>query len=658
MPMQLDVLKSSNTNPNSLTVSSPTIVLVDFCIVERDFSSSLTREIKDINAMSNLYIILANEGFENVKLSYLGEIWVLMEMDSIVSKEKISKHVGVRSWFSELKPACNSFVSNKRIVWIFVEGLPIKAYTRNTFAKIVSQWGELTDVEDKENSILSFKRLCLKSKPYLIINDKIKIIIKGQIDWIWVKDLEAWCPDFDVEQEDSNSSDEESKGDFVGNKIGNFDFDNEDDIDHVSDSSCMHGKDKPSNSNEPVDPNKSEDPFEIYKILKKKKESEVTKSDDPQFPPGFTPEVVDENVIEINPDDVVEDNVKEIGSEKNLKSKNSVVNNKEGFSSEHIGSSFASKFKTGGSILEVMDELITMGQTMGCNMEGCMKNIESIIGLGNKAKKGWIQELNLKHRVNFVAIQETKMQKIDLFSIKALWGNFCFDYALCSSIGFSGGILCVWDPRLFVKDNVTVSDSFLAVSGTWVPSSTKLLIISVYAPQELSDRKMLWDYFHHLIDSWDGECVILGDFNEVRSEHERHGTVFNLNGTNAFNNFITMAGLVDLPLEGYSFTWSHKSASKMSKLDRFLITEGLLSLFPSMSVICLDRHLSDHRPILLRELNVDYGPSPFCFFHSWSHKKGFDKFVETTWKNAACMETNAIVNLKKKLQALKTSIKQ
>ncbi|GKD92855.1 RNA-directed DNA polymerase, eukaryota, partial [Tanacetum coccineum] len=96
----------------------------------------------------------------------------------------------------------------------------------------------------------------------------------------------------------------------------------------------------------------------------------------------------------------------------------------------------------------------------------------------------------------------------------------------------------------------------------------------------------------------------------------------------------------------------------MSKLDRFLITKGLLSLFPSMLAICLDRYLSDHRPILLPELNVDYGPSPFCFFHSWFHKKGFDNLVEITWKNAACMETNAIVKLKKKLQALKIAIKQ
>nr|GEV07017.1 RNA-directed DNA polymerase, eukaryota [Tanacetum cinerariifolium] len=39
----------------------------------------------------------------------------------------------------------------------------------------------------------------------------------------------------------------------------------------------------------------------------------------------------------------------------------------------------------------------------------------------------------------------------------------------------------------------------------------------------------------------------------------------------------------------------------MSKLDRFLVTNGLLSLFPHVSAVCLDRHISDHRPILPRE---------------------------------------------------------
>nr|GFA40594.1 RNA-directed DNA polymerase, eukaryota [Tanacetum cinerariifolium] len=120
-------------------------------------------------------------------------------------------------------------------------------------------------------------------------------------------------------------------------------------------------------------------------------------------------------------------------------------------------------------------------------------------------------------------------------------------------------------------DNATISDSFVAVRGTWIPSSTKLMIVSVYAPQDLSEKKYLWEYISHIIDSWDGECIILGDFNKVRSEHERFGTIFNEFGANAFNHFISTASLIDLPLEGYSYTWAIKSASKMSKLDSKII---------------------------------------------------------------------------------------
>nr|GEW56594.1 RNA-directed DNA polymerase, eukaryota [Tanacetum cinerariifolium] len=108
---------------------------------------------------------------------------------------------------------------------------------------------------------------------------------------------------------------------------------------------------------------------------------------------------------------------------------------------------------------------------------------------------------------------------------------------------------------------------------------------------------------------------------------------------------------------GYAFTWAHKSASNMSKLDRYLISEGVLDLFPHLSALCLDRHLSDHRPILLREKNYDYGPSSFRFFHSWFAMKGFNSFVETTWKSLNIVEPNGLIRLKKKLQALKIAIK-
>ncbi|GKA44708.1 RNA-directed DNA polymerase, eukaryota, partial [Tanacetum coccineum] len=156
---------------------------------------------------------------------------------------------------------------------------------------------------------------------------------------------------------------------------------------------------------------------------------------------------------------------------------------------------------------------------------------------------------------------------------------------------------------------------------------------------------------------WDGETVVMGDFNEVRTEQEMFGSTFNIQGDNASNNFIYLAGLVDLHLGGYSYTWAHKSASKMSKLDRFYISEGLLDLFPHLSGLCLDRHLSDHRPIIMFESKLDYGPIPFRMFHSWFKMEGFDKFVEHTWDSMNVMDSNGLICMKKKLQLLKNAIK-
>ncbi|GJR37206.1 RNA-directed DNA polymerase, eukaryota [Tanacetum coccineum] len=532
------VLHAGRGNTSKVIESTPAIVLDDNYLLERDYSCSLMGKIKDIDGLPNLYLILSKEGFENVKLTHLGGLSVLLDLDSIETKKKVFNHVGVGSWFNGLQPACGSFVCDERITWISIEGLPIKAMTHNTFVKIVSSWGELTEIEDPKTNSLSYKQLC---------------------------ELESWSPKFiDLNDEDLESGDE-TDGEEKDNNNGNFENDlqpdNEYDLDHVSESSCMHANDQEHNYASKCTelPNHSDDPFEIYKILDKNKDK-----------------VVSEKNKDKPKEDLLDKN-KDIAS---------VTSGIKGFTT----------LKSGGSLLDVIEELIK--------------------GLGHKAKKGWIQELNTKHRVSFVALQETKMEKIDLFSIKELWGNFSFDYVFSPSVGFSGGILCVWDPSLFLKDNSTISDSFVAIRGTWIPSSTKILIISVYAPQELTEKRILWDYLRHMINDWDGECVILGDFNEVRSIHERFGTVFNPFGANSFNNFINMAGLINLPLEGYSFTWPHKSASKMSKLDRFLISEGLLTLYPSLSALCLDRHLSDHRPILLRELKVDYGSTLFRFFHS------------------------------------------
>ncbi|GJU40050.1 hypothetical protein Tco_1193007 [Tanacetum coccineum] len=59
---------------------------------------------------------------------------------------------------------------------------------------------------------------------------------------------------------------------------------------------------------------------------------------------------------------------------------------------------------------------------------------------------------------------------------------------------------------------------------------------------------MLWDYLTVVINNWNGEVVIMGDFNEVRTEAERYGSNFNVQAANAFNSFISAAGLEEVQL--------------------------------------------------------------------------------------------------------------
>ncbi|GJY00730.1 RNA-directed DNA polymerase, eukaryota [Tanacetum coccineum] len=114
-----------------------------------------------------------------------------------------------------------------------------------------------------------------------------------------------------------------------------------------------------------------------------------------------------------------------------------------------------------------------------------------------------------------------------------------------------------------------------------------------------------------MIDTWDGECVLLGDFNEMHSIKERHGTVFKANGANAFNNFITMTGLVDLPLEGYPLTWSHKFASKMSKLDRLFLESQFPNVLTSDQLADLERDVT-HEEIkkAVWDCGINKSPNP------------------------------------------------
>nr|GEW50477.1 hypothetical protein [Tanacetum cinerariifolium] len=127
-------------------MNKPSLVLDDSCILHQDFSSSLMGKVKDFGSLLNSKLFLAKE---------------------------------------EL--ASNSFIIDERVTWIDIEGVPLKVWTNNTFAKISSKWGEFLYDEDKDE-------LCFNSKVY----------------WVRTKEVSGWVPDFmedEIEEEDDSDND-------------------------------------------------------------------------------------------------------------------------------------------------------------------------------------------------------------------------------------------------------------------------------------------------------------------------------------------------------------------------------------------------------------------------------------------------------------------
>ncbi|GJZ44729.1 RNA-directed DNA polymerase, eukaryota, reverse transcriptase zinc-binding domain protein [Tanacetum coccineum] len=467
------VLKTHNSFEALDCESAPSIVLDDDCLNSRDLSKTLLGRVKEFASLSNL-----------------------------------KENKGVGSWFSVLKQTSTEFVPEGRILWVEIEGVPFKLWSKNTFKKIASKWGEILDTEDQEEDGFYTKRLCIYSKLGNNIYENFKVIFRGKVFVLRAKEIPGWVPEFADEFDDDDESEEGSKGD-TANSHGAFNFDDADDVDKVPETEL----DDPLEQNE----NPSEDPFGIYSILNKNKDNDanIPVSDHSiKFPPGFTPNGVSmQEDIGRSVNDVTSPRIVE--KEHNEQER---INNYNGSKDEMSGSVCSGIFKkpvapqSGGSILCVLEELVKVGQAMGYNMKG----------LAQKAKRDWVKELCLKNKVNFLALQETKMENMNLWCVKACWGNYTFDYAHSDSVGNSGGILCIWDPNSFQKDNVTVSDFFIIIRGTWLKSGVKILMVAVYAPHDLRDKKILWDYLEYIINRYKIRMGRLGakygDFYEV--EHE------------------------------------------------------------------------------------------------------------------------------------------
>ncbi|GKC15035.1 RNA-directed DNA polymerase, eukaryota [Tanacetum coccineum] len=94
------------------------------------------------------------------------------------------------------------------------------------------------------------------------------------------------------------------------------------------------------------------------------------------------------------------------------------------------------------------------------------------------------------------------------------------------SLGASGGILTMWDSRVFNLENKTNDSNFLAVMGSWAGSSSKVGLLNIYAPQASALKEQLWSSIEAIVNAKEIIWILFGDFNVVRHIGERVGSLF------------------------------------------------------------------------------------------------------------------------------------
>ncbi|GKE43099.1 RNA-directed DNA polymerase, eukaryota, reverse transcriptase zinc-binding domain protein [Tanacetum coccineum] len=199
------------------------------------------------------------------------------------------------------------------------------------------------------------------------------------------------------------------------------------------------------------------------------------------------------------------------------------------------------------------------------------------------------------------------MTRLETFRLKSMWGNYNFDFTYRMARGRSGGLISMWDPNSFIKDDIWCDDAFIIVKGHWRNMVDDCYMINIYGPQDSLAKAILWNRIGDFMRQHVGKYIIVGDMNVVCNENERSGSLFSRHDVDNFNSSIENSGLIDLPLGGRLFTWMNKARTKLSKLDRFLISKGVAEALPDVRVTAIDRLWSNHNLILLQVSMFDFG---------------------------------------------------
>jgi hypothetical protein len=253
---------------------------------------------------------------------------------------------------------------------------------------------------------------------------------------------------------------------------------------------------------------------------------------------------------------------------------------------------------------------------------------------------------------------ETKKTSLDDHLIQNLWGHKDVRWVVKDLVGLSGDLLVMWNSDSFNLVNSFSGESYLGITVEREGAVTHL--VNIYSPCSLSGKKKLWEDLLEIKQLFTGgKCCLRGDFNAILHSSERKGaSVDSRQGERMmFNRFVEEMEMIDVPVLGKKVSWVSADGKSMSRLDRFILSDGFITKFGIIGQWIGNRNIFDHCPIWLYASAKNWDPKPFRAINGCLEHPDFLVFLESCWKSFDILGTKAYV-LKEKLRFLKEILKK
>jgi hypothetical protein len=257
-------------------------------------------------------------------------------------------------------------------------------------------------------------------------------------------------------------------------------------------------------------------------------------------------------------------------------------------------------------------------------------------GLGSPSVVPKIKFLVRYYNPSILFLSETLIHTNKIEEFRYLLG---FDYCFAPDrIGRGGGIALFW--RKTINCNiVNYSSNHISARieegnhGPWI-------LTGFYGYPESGRRRESWNFIRSLARNINLPWCIFGDFNDILHAQEKKGRAIRPNWLiRGFRQAIQEAGLIDIHMEGYPYTWFKSLGTPRAveeKLDRALANEAWMQLFPHVRLENLAAPSSDHFPILLERTPV-VRPTrikrTFKFENAWRIEEGVNEVVKDSWQS-------------------------